>query len=151
MTAKREQVIEELMIIKLFADNYARDLMTSSGIRVGAWDYLMWGHITPIKQNGQVVAAKIIVYPGDTEEYFTFITSEAYVELEKWINFRKESGEEINVLISISMAFLHILEKNLDVLLPDNFLVVFLQEYLLQRFLYPENLTFLNHHTHLLS
>jgi hypothetical protein len=24
---KREQVIEELMIIKLFADNYARDLM----------------------------------------------------------------------------------------------------------------------------
>jgi hypothetical protein len=27
MKAKREQVIEELMIIKLFADNYARDLI----------------------------------------------------------------------------------------------------------------------------
>jgi hypothetical protein len=27
MKAKREQVIEELMIIKLFAGNYARDLL----------------------------------------------------------------------------------------------------------------------------
>jgi hypothetical protein len=40
--------------------------MASSGIRVGAWDYLQWRHITPIERNGQVVAAKITVYAGSS-------------------------------------------------------------------------------------
>ena len=45
--------------------------MTSSGIRLGAWDYLKWGHIRPIEKDGkEVVAAKIIVYAGEDEEYF---------------------------------------------------------------------------------
>ena len=39
---------------------------------------------------------KIIVYAGDEEEYFTFITSEAYSELEKWMTYRSGSGELIN-------------------------------------------------------
>ena len=62
--------------------------MASSGIRLGAWDYLRWGNIKPIERDGKVVAAKIIVYAGDEEEYFTFITSEAYSELEKWMTYR---------------------------------------------------------------
>lgn len=44
--------------------------MTSSGIRLGAWDYLKWGHIRPIERNTEVVAAKIIVYSDEDEEYF---------------------------------------------------------------------------------
>jgi hypothetical protein len=36
-------------------------LMASSGIRVGAWDYLKWGHLSPIERNGEVVAAKMTV------------------------------------------------------------------------------------------
>jgi hypothetical protein len=52
-------------------------VMSSSGIRLGAWDYLNWGHIIPIKRDNQIVAAKIKVYAGEEgEEYFSFITAE---------------------------------------------------------------------------
>jgi hypothetical protein len=70
--------------------------MASSGIRLGAWDYLRWKDIQPIERQGKVVAAKIIVYAGDVEEYFSFITAEAYLELQNWMQYRKDSGEEIN-------------------------------------------------------
>jgi integrase len=69
--------------------------MASSGIRVGAWNYLQWKHIQPVKKDGKIVAAKIIVYSGEDEEYFSFITLEAYRELEKWIEYRIQSGEGI--------------------------------------------------------
>ena len=46
--------------------------MLSSGIRVGAWDWLRWKHIIPIERNGAIVAAKIIVYAGEPEQYFSF-------------------------------------------------------------------------------
>ena len=32
--------------------------MASSGIRLGAWDYLLWEHITPIYRDGKLVARK---------------------------------------------------------------------------------------------
>ena len=58
--------------------------MASSGIRLGAWDFLRWKHITPINNaKGDIVAAKIIVYGGDSEEYFSFITPEAYHALKE--------------------------------------------------------------------
>ena len=38
---------------------------------------------------------KIRVYAEDDEEYFSFITPEAYHELQKWICYRKDSGETI--------------------------------------------------------
>ena len=50
----------------------------------------------PIIKDGRIIAAKVTVYPGDEEQYFTFITPEAYCELEKWINYRREAGEDIN-------------------------------------------------------
>ena len=70
--------------------------MASSGIRLGAWDYLRWKDIQPIERQGKVVAAKIIVYAGDDEEYFSFITAEAYNELQKWMQYRQDGGEEIH-------------------------------------------------------
>lgn len=48
------------------------------------------------QRKGNVVAAKVYVYPGDTEEHFTFITPEAFGELEKWIEYGRDSGEEVN-------------------------------------------------------
>jgi hypothetical protein len=55
------------------------------------------GHIRSIIIDvTKVVVAKLIVYPGDPEEYFTFITSKTYFELEKWMDYRKEVEEEIN-------------------------------------------------------
>src|SRR3954447_16974773 len=72
-------------------------IMISSGIRVGAFDYLKWKHITPLKnEKGKIIAAKMIVYPADREEYFTFITAEAYGALKEWMDFRLSFGEKIN-------------------------------------------------------
>jgi integrase len=69
--------------------------MASSAIRVGAWDYLQWKHITPKEKDGEVVAGRLVVYGGEPEEYFTFITPEAYFELQKWKEYRKQSGEQL--------------------------------------------------------
>ncbi len=71
--------------------------MTSSGIRLGAWDYLRWGNIRPIEKKGiGIVAAKMIVYEGEDEEYFTFISKEAFLELNEWMQYRQKSGELID-------------------------------------------------------
>jgi integrase len=69
--------------------------MCSGGIRIGAWDYLKWKHIVPIKRNGQVVAALMEVYAGTDSQYPTLVTKECYESLLSWMNFRKESGEKI--------------------------------------------------------
>jgi integrase len=71
-------------------------LSLSSGIRVGAWDYMKWNHITPINdESGAIVAAKLLVYPNEPEEYFTFMTPEAYSAIKEWMDFRSSFGEEI--------------------------------------------------------
>ena len=70
--------------------------MTSSGIRLGAWDYLKWGHIRPIERDGKIVAAKVIVYAGEDEEYFTFISNEALSSLTDWMKYRENSGELVS-------------------------------------------------------
>ncbi len=95
----RAPTIEEIRRIGEYPDRRIKAVlytMASSGIRLGAWDYLRWGNIKPIERDGKVVAAKIIVYAGDEEEYFTFVTSEAYAELEKWMAYRSGCGELIN-------------------------------------------------------
>jgi integrase len=71
-------------------------VMISSGIRVGAFDSLKWKHIIPIQNDkDEVIAAKIIIYAGTKEEYFSFITPEAYTALQEYIDFRASCGEEI--------------------------------------------------------
>ena len=70
--------------------------MTSSGIRLGSWDYLKWGHIRPIERDGEIVAAKVIVYAGEDEEYFTFISKKAMFSLMDWMKYRENSGELIS-------------------------------------------------------
>jgi hypothetical protein len=70
-------------------------LMVSSGIRLGAWAYLKWKHVIPILKNDNniVIAAKVIVYAGEPDEYFTFCTPEAYFALKDWMDFRFTYGE----------------------------------------------------------
>lgn len=95
----RAPTIEEIRKIIEYPDRRITCIvfvMASSGIRLGAWDYLKWGHIKPVFENGEVSAAKVRVYAEEDEEYLTFITAEAYSSILDWMNFRKESGESIN-------------------------------------------------------
>ena len=70
--------------------------MASSGIRLGAWNYLKWGHISPVWKDEEIVAGKIRVYAEEEDEYFSFVSLEAFNELSAWMDYRKESGERIN-------------------------------------------------------
>lgn len=72
--------------------------MISSGIRIGAFDDLKWKHITPmLNAEGEIVAAQMLIYPGDpVEEYYTFCTPEAYDEIKSWMDYREQCGEKIS-------------------------------------------------------
>ncbi|MGH9927202.1 MAG: hypothetical protein ACRD5B_17695, partial [Nitrososphaeraceae archaeon] len=82
--------------------------MCSSGIRLGAWQYLKWKHVIPITNNekkevekrgreeeNKVIAAELVVYAGEPEQYYTFISPEAYTALKVWMDFRASYGEKI--------------------------------------------------------
>jgi len=97
----RAPTIEEIQKLVEYPDRRIKPVvytMASSGIRIGAWDGLQWKHIKPItdKNEGQIIAAKLIVYPGDREEYYCFITAEAYTSLKEWMDFRASYGEKIS-------------------------------------------------------
>jgi hypothetical protein len=78
----------------------------SSGIRIGAWSYLQWKHVIPVGKDcqnldrdnpeGEVAAAKVIVYAGEPEQYLGLITPEAFYELKEWMDHRRKAGEKIN-------------------------------------------------------
>ena len=95
----RAPTLEELRKLSEYPDRRNKPIvctMASSGIRLGAWDFLQWKHVIPLKnEKDQVIAAKLQVYPGDSEEYYCFITPEAYNSLLDWINYRSEHGEKI--------------------------------------------------------
>jgi integrase len=96
----RAPTIEEIKKLLEFPDRRIKVIilvMLSSGIRVGAWDYLKWKHIITIRNDkDEVIAAKIIVYAGTKEEYFSFITPEAFNALQEYIEFRASCGEKIS-------------------------------------------------------
>src|SRR5829696_2193576 len=95
----RAPTLEEIRKIVEYPDRRIKPIvytMVSSGIRLGAWEYLRWGHIRHIYINDDIIAAKILVYAGEEEQYFTYISSEAYQALADWMNFRQKSGETIN-------------------------------------------------------
>jgi hypothetical protein len=89
---------EEIKTLLTYPDRRIKPLlllMVSSGIRIGAWEWLNWGHIELVKRNGQIVAAKLKVYPGDAEQYSTFVSREAYNAIAEYIAYRESAGEKI--------------------------------------------------------
>jgi hypothetical protein len=95
----RAPTINEIRKLVSYPDRRIKSIiytMISSGIRIGAWDYLKWKHIVPIIHEKEVTAAKLIIYSGDVEEYYTFVTSEAYSSLKEWMDYRKKYGENIS-------------------------------------------------------
>ena len=56
----RIPTVEEIRKVVEYPDRRIKAIvytMASSGIRIGAWDYLQWEHIRPIKKGNDVVAA----------------------------------------------------------------------------------------------
>jgi hypothetical protein len=92
----RAPTLEEIRKLVEYPDRRIKTIvytMCSSGIRVGAWEYLRWKHVVPIP-NGNGVA-KLVVYAGEPEQYYTFITPEAYNVINEWMDFRASDGEKI--------------------------------------------------------
>jgi hypothetical protein len=96
----RAPTIEEIKLLIQYPDRRIKPIvytMCSSGIRIGAWDFLKWKHIVrQDDENGKMIAAKIIVYAGTEEEYYSFISLEAYVSIKEWMDFRSSFGENIS-------------------------------------------------------
>lgn len=96
----RAPTLEEIQKLLEFPDRRIKPLvltLVSSGIRIGAFETLKWKHITPKHdpKTNEIIAAKILVYPGDREQYYSFITQEAYTALKEWMNYRLACGENI--------------------------------------------------------
>ena len=86
----RSPTMEEVKKLVQYPDRRIKPIiysMVSGGFRIGSWNYLKWKHIIPIKrEDGEIVGAKIIIYAGEPEEYYCFITPEAYDSLKTWID-----------------------------------------------------------------
>ena len=90
--------IDEIRQICKYSDpriNPVVYFFVSSGARLGCWDYLKWGHISPQRRNGKLLCALVEVYKDTPEQYPTLITAEAYNVLKEWMDFRLRSGERI--------------------------------------------------------
>jgi integrase len=69
-------------------------LLIASGMRVGAFDYLKWGDVIPVKVGDQEFA-KLTVYRGEPEQYTTFMTPEAYRALSEYRERRANQGDNL--------------------------------------------------------
>jgi hypothetical protein len=99
-SSDRAPTLEEIRKLAEYPDRRIKPIvyaMASGGFRLGAWDYLRWKHVSPItnEKKGEVVAAKLLVYAGEPDEYYIFITPEAYNALKDWMDFRASYGEKI--------------------------------------------------------
>ncbi len=94
----RAPTVEEIKALLRYDDLRIKPIvltMVSSGMRVGAWDYLRWEDIKPMEKNGSVVAASIKIYSNTKDEYKSFITPEAFNSLKEWMDRRLLAGEKV--------------------------------------------------------
>jgi integrase len=71
-------------------------LFLSSGVREGAIEYFQIQDYSEIERDDKIVAGRLVVYRGEPEMHVTFISAEAVNALNKYIQFRKDHGEQVN-------------------------------------------------------
>ncbi len=95
----RPPTLEEVKKILQYPDRRIKPIvlvMISSGIRVGSWDRLRWGHIEKIEKDSRLIAARLKAYNTKANRWYrTFITPEAYKAVEEYLNYRQSMGEMI--------------------------------------------------------
>ena len=96
----RAPTIQEIRLMVDAADARTRCIIlmcASSGIRVGAFDGMRWGDVTPVpaKEGGGVSAARLLVYRDSAEEYVTFVSPECHEALLRYRTMREEAGERV--------------------------------------------------------
>jgi len=69
-------------------------LMLSGGMRVGAFDYLRWRDMEPVSA-GKYEFARLTIYRGENEEYYTFVSPECCRYLQEYRTLRERAGEVV--------------------------------------------------------
>jgi integrase len=90
----RAATLEEIRKLIEYPDRRIKPIilsMVSGGFRIRSRDYLQWKHVTPITNDKtkEIIAAKTVIYAGEPEEYYCFITPEAYHALSEWMEFSR--------------------------------------------------------------
>jgi integrase len=70
-------------------------ILTSSGVRMGAFDWLKWRDLEPVRL-GNYEFAKLTVYHGENEQYHSFMTPECYKYLQEYRAMREKAGEQVS-------------------------------------------------------
>ncbi|CAD6368409.1 Integrase family protein [metagenome] len=79
----REEIQKMLEISNDLTDKVIILMFSSAGFRLEAWDYFTWKDVIFFKNDdGSYKGAALLIYRGDPESYFTFITPEACKALE---------------------------------------------------------------------
>ena len=80
----RAPSIDEIRKLCEYPDRRIKPLvytMCSSGIRLGAWDYLRWQDVSPIVKDAEIIAARLTIYAGEEDQHYDYCTPETYSAL----------------------------------------------------------------------
>jgi len=78
----REEIQKMLAVTNDITDKVIILLFSSGGFRLEAWDYFTWKDVIFFKDGDSYKGASLLIYSGDPESYWTFITPEACNTLE---------------------------------------------------------------------
>lgn len=79
----KEELQRMIEVCSDITDKVIIQIFSSGGFRLGAWDYFSWKDVIFFKNpDGTYKGAALLVYRGDPESYWTFITPEACKTLE---------------------------------------------------------------------
>jgi len=78
----REEIQKMLEVANDITDKVIILLFSSGGFRLEAWDYFTWKDVIFFKDGDSYKGAALLIYSGDPESYWTFVTPEACRALE---------------------------------------------------------------------
>lgn len=94
----RAPTLEELRQVDHYADarlKFVLSSMVSGGFRLGGWLGLQVKDFEPIKHEGQIIAGKVTIYRGEPEQYYTFISKEAWDRFQAYLELRRKAREDV--------------------------------------------------------